>query len=79
MDDVLLTSSSTLDIQIVKEFLHHQLTIKDLGQAHYFLGLKLARSSYGLYVNQQKHVLDLLVDAGLSTYKFVAIPLSRDC
>ncbi|KAL0309706.1 UNVERIFIED_CONTAM: Retrovirus-related Pol polyprotein from transposon TNT 1-94 [Sesamum radiatum] len=47
-------------IQSVKDYLHSLFTIKDLGEARYFLGLEIARSSDGLYVAQNKLVGRLL-------------------
>ncbi|KAK9087507.1 hypothetical protein Syun_029901 [Stephania yunnanensis] len=79
VDDVLLTGTSLELIDQVKTFLHTLFTIKDLGQARYFLGLELVRSSSGLYVHQRKYVLDLLNDAGLLMAKPAATPLPRDC
>ncbi|KAK9094688.1 hypothetical protein Scep_026157 [Stephania cephalantha] len=75
----LLQGSSILVIQKVKDFLNQQFTIKDLGQAHYFLSQELARPSFGLYVNQLKYMLDLLRDVGLSECKPVATLLPWDC
>ncbi|KAK9098080.1 hypothetical protein Syun_025125 [Stephania yunnanensis] len=75
---VLTIGSSIDDLLPVKEFLHTQFTIKDIGQAHYFLGVELARSDVGLYLNQRKYVLNLLSDSSLTDCKPVATPLSRD-
>jgi hypothetical protein len=36
-----------------------------LGTLCYFLGIKVARSSQGLYLSQHKYVLDLLSETGL--------------
>ncbi|KAK9146703.1 hypothetical protein Sjap_006606 [Stephania japonica] len=79
VDDVLLTGSSLDEIQLVKAFLDHHFSIKDIGQARYFLRLELARSSSELYVNQRKYVLDLLHEAGFTECKSVATPLPHDC
>ncbi|KAK9114556.1 hypothetical protein Syun_021353 [Stephania yunnanensis] len=79
VDDVLLTGTSLELINQVKTFLHTLFTIKDLGQARYFLGLELVRSTSGLYVHQRKYVLDLLTIFGLTMAKPAATPLPRDC
>ena len=74
-----MTGTSEGAIAQVKAFLHEQFTIKDMGQAKYFLGLELARSDKGLYVHQRKYVLDILNDTGLSGSKPVSTPLPRNC
>lgn len=54
-----------------------QFTIKDLEKARYFLGLEIVRSSDGLYVHQQKYVMDLIQDARLMECKPVTTPLPK--
>ncbi|GAA0147334.1 hypothetical protein LIER_42949 [Lithospermum erythrorhizon] len=46
----------------VKEFLHKEFTIKDLGIAKYFLGIEIARSCDGLFLRQQKYIRDIVAD-----------------
>ncbi|KAL2237379.1 UNVERIFIED_CONTAM: Retrovirus-related Pol polyprotein from transposon RE1 [Sesamum indicum] len=75
VDDVLISSSADHLIQPVKNYLHGLFTIKDLGQAHYFLGLEIARSSNGISVTQQKYIHDIIHDAGLDNAKAVHTPL----
>ncbi|KAL2247193.1 UNVERIFIED_CONTAM: Retrovirus-related Pol polyprotein from transposon RE1 [Sesamum indicum] len=75
VDDVLISSSADHLIQPVKDYLHGLFTIKDLGQAHYFLGLEIARSSNGISVTQQKYIHDIIHDAGLDNAKAVHTPL----
>lgn len=77
VDDILLTSTSLDQITLVKGFLHNQFTIKDLGEAKYFLGLELARSSKGIYINQRKYTLDMLDEAGLTNAKAELVPMVK--
>lgn len=48
MDDVLLSGPSLPLLEEVKAFLHSEFTIKDIGDAKYFLGMEIARTSAGL-------------------------------
>lgn len=56
-DDIIITGTSTTMIDGVKAFIHSQFKIKDLGPLHYFLGIEVARSKKGLFLNQRKYVL----------------------
>ena len=38
---------------------------KELGKLKYFLGIEVARSKEGIFVSQQKYVLDLLKESGM--------------
>lgn len=69
VDDVLITSPNEELIKEVKEQLHKAFTVKDLGQASYFLGVELLKTENGLYVNQRKYIMDILNDVGLTGAK----------
>ena len=56
IDDIVVTTSSLDLIQFVRLYLHSLFTIKDHGDTRYFPGLKIARSSDGLYLAQTKYV-----------------------
>ncbi|KAL0407843.1 UNVERIFIED_CONTAM: Retrovirus-related Pol polyprotein from transposon RE2 [Sesamum radiatum] len=58
----------------VKDYLHSLFTIKDLGDARYFLSLEIARSTDGLYIAQTKYAQDIIQDMGLSTAKATSTP-----
>lgn len=77
VDDVLVTESDEVEINTVKVFLDDKFTIKDLEPAHYFLGIEIARSSEGLYLNQRKYILDILQDIGLLGSKPVKTLLQK--
>ncbi|KAK6163149.1 hypothetical protein DH2020_002990 [Rehmannia glutinosa] len=64
VDDVLITGSHDEDIAVVKAYLHKAFTIKDMGSAKYFLGLEIARTASGTYINQRKYIMDILEDTG---------------
>ncbi|KAL0289044.1 UNVERIFIED_CONTAM: Retrovirus-related Pol polyprotein from transposon RE2 [Sesamum angustifolium] len=74
-DDILLTGSSTSDIDAVKTYLDRLFTIKDLGPAKYFLSLQLARSDHGLLVFQTKYLTDILEDANMMDVKPTSTPI----
>lgn len=51
------------------------ITIKDLGEAKYFLGMEIVRSESGTSLNQRKYILDILQTASLLGCKPVSTPL----
>ena len=55
VDDIVITGK-------LKAFLHRKFAIKDLGILKYFLGIEVAHSTKGIFLNQRKYVLDLLQD-----------------
>ncbi|KAL0285859.1 UNVERIFIED_CONTAM: Retrovirus-related Pol polyprotein from transposon RE2 [Sesamum calycinum] len=69
VDDILVTGPYDSHIIEVKRYLDNLFTIKDLGEAKYFLGLEIARTSQGLIVTQTKYVTDLIEDMGLARAK----------
>ncbi|CAL1375187.1 unnamed protein product [Linum trigynum] len=78
VDDVILTGDDSTFIQAVKDFLHQQFTIKDLGPLKYFLGIEVARSKRGMVLNQRKYVLDILSDCGIEAGRPVATPIEQN-
>ncbi|CAM8960116.1 unnamed protein product [Rhodiola kirilowii] len=75
VDDVVITGTSTSLIDSVKTFIHSAFKIKDLGQFKYFLGIEVARSPSGIFINQRKYVLDLLSEVGLLACKPSTTPM----
>ncbi|CAM8916143.1 unnamed protein product [Rhodiola kirilowii] len=65
VDDIILTETCTDQIEAVKDYIHSCFSIKDLGPLRFFLGLEVARSPAGLFINQRKYAMELLEDAGL--------------
>ncbi|XP_050375850.1 uncharacterized mitochondrial protein AtMg00810-like [Argentina anserina] len=60
----------SLKLQDYKRF-----AIKDLGVLKYFLGIEMATSTKGLFLNQRKYLLDLLEEAKMTDYKPSVTPL----
>jgi len=74
VDDVVLTGNSLVEINAVKQQLHDQFHIKDLGDLKFFLGFEVARSKTGLILNQRKYCLEILSEFGLTGCKLANSP-----
>ncbi|KAL0411950.1 UNVERIFIED_CONTAM: Retrovirus-related Pol polyprotein from transposon RE2 [Sesamum latifolium] len=74
VDDILITGTSLSEIEDVKTYLHDLFTVKDIGDARYFLGLEIARAAARMYLAQTKYTLDIIKDTGLLRSKAVSTP-----
>lgn len=75
VDDILIASNDDEALSQLQTLLRSEFKIKDLGQARFFLGLEIARSSDGISVCQCKYALNLLEDSGLLGCKPSSIPM----
>ena len=75
VDDIVITGPSLSLINSLKEFLHTQFKLKDLGQLKYFLGFEIARSSQGILLSQRHYALQLLEDTGFLGAKPAPVPM----
>lgn len=62
VDDIIISSNSDTEVDLLKSQLKSFFKLRDLGIMKYFLGLEIARSSEGIHVCQRKYALDLLDD-----------------
>lgn len=75
VDDIILTGDDSVEMHSLKKNLTTEFEIKDLGSLKYFLGMEVARSKKGIVASQQKYVLDLLDETGMSGCKPVDTPV----
>ena len=54
VDDIVLTSNSAREISSIKQILHSNFHIKDLGTFKYFLGIEVAHSHQGISLCQSQ-------------------------
>ncbi|GJY96350.1 retrovirus-related pol polyprotein from transposon TNT 1-94 [Tanacetum coccineum] len=54
------TENHQSTIFTIKQQLHKQFSIKDLGPLHYYLGIEVLRNAHGLVLSQRKYALELL-------------------
>ncbi|CAN6704145.1 unnamed protein product [Malus baccata var. baccata] len=65
VDDLIVMGDNIEEINSLKHAIRVRFAIKDLGTLKYFLGIEMATSSKGLFLNQRKYILDLLKDADM--------------
>lgn len=75
VDDIIVTCDDSEEIHNLKNCLLKEFDIKDLGKLKYFLGIEVAHSKQGIFISQQKYVLDLLKETGKLGCKPVATPI----
>ena len=80
VDDLLIVSSCTNMTKKVKDFLVSVFTMKDLGDATYYLGMNITRSVSRdeLWLSQTKYVKNLLTRYGLQDASPSPVPMSAD-
>jgi len=75
VDDILLTGNNEAEISSLKAFLDYTFKIKDLGQAHYFLGIEILHTDYSVLLTQRKFTNELLQEFDCSSVHTITCPL----
>ncbi|XP_070664508.1 uncharacterized mitochondrial protein AtMg00810-like [Malus domestica] len=76
VDDLIVTGDNMSEISALKQYLNHKFAIKDLGILKYFLGIEMAHSHNGCFLNQRKYVIDLFREANMTDCKPARTPLN---
>ncbi|KAG5219223.1 ion channel CASTOR [Salix suchowensis] len=75
VDDLIISRNNIDSIAKLKKTLQQLFSIKDLGPLKYFLGIEMASSKKGFFLNQRKYTLDVLQDAGMLSTKASPTPV----
>lgn len=75
VDDIIISGASSPLLDELKLKLNQCFRLKDLGLLKYFMGIKLSRSSRGIFLSQRHYTLSLLDDVGLLGCKVASVPL----
>ncbi|KAM2468901.1 hypothetical protein PS1_010539 [Malus domestica] len=78
VDDLIVTGDNMSEINALKQYLNNKFAIKDLGTLKYFLGIEMAHSHKGFFLNQRKYVMDLLHEAKMTYCKPARTPLDSN-
>ncbi|XP_035544560.1 uncharacterized mitochondrial protein AtMg00810-like [Juglans regia] len=63
VDDILVTENDISQVKVFKRILFTHFKTKDLGSLKCFLGLKVAHSHKGIFLNQPKYAIDIFSDS----------------
>jgi transposase InsO family protein len=75
VDDIIVTGDDDKERQILSQCLAKEFEIKALGRLKYFLGIEVAHSRQGIFISQQKYVMDLLKETGKTACKPASTPI----
>ncbi|GJV21926.1 ribonuclease H-like domain-containing protein [Tanacetum coccineum] len=78
VDDIVVTSNNSDEIEKFKVFLASKFQINDLSSLKYFLGIEVLENKNGLSLSQRKYCLELMCDYGLLACKPAAIPMQQN-
>ncbi|RVW69562.1 Retrovirus-related Pol polyprotein from transposon RE2 [Vitis vinifera] len=78
VDDLIISGNDSAALKTFKAYLSDCFKMKDLGVLKYFLGIKVARSSAGLFLCQRKYTLDIVSEAGLLGAKPCGFPIEHN-
>jgi hypothetical protein len=74
--DIIITSSCPDAINALLSDLKIEFALKDMGNLHYFLGIKVKNVIDGILLSQEKYVTDILCRAGMLSCKPVPTPMA---
>lgn len=75
VDDIVITGSSTDDIQTLINQLNTEFSLKDLGYLHYFLGIEVIKTTDGIHLSQKRYIIDLLKPAHMGKANSLPTPM----
>ncbi|RVW53051.1 Retrovirus-related Pol polyprotein from transposon RE1 [Vitis vinifera] len=78
VDDMVIRGDDIEEISLLQGQLTSEFEMKNLGGLKYFLGIKVATSTQGIFLSQRKYVLDLLSKVGLLKCKPVDTPIVQN-
>lgn len=77
-DDIVVTGNDEMEVARLKSMLAKEFKIKVLGTLRYLLRIKVVKSTQGIFLSQSKYVLDLLQEAGMTSYKPCVMPIEAN-
>ncbi|GKF02126.1 ribonuclease H-like domain-containing protein, partial [Tanacetum coccineum] len=77
VDDIILTASFKILLQQIITSLRQEFAMTDLGPLYYFMGISVTRDSSGLFLSQNKHVVEILDRTHMVNFQQAGCPTTR--
>ena len=78
VDDLVIADADLEEIGRVKSELARLFSMKDLGNLHYFLGIKVIRTPEGMLISQRHYVVSMIFNFGMTECRSVSTPLDMN-
>ncbi|CAN1298879.1 Retrovirus-related Pol polyprotein from transposon RE2, partial [Linum perenne] len=75
---MILTGSDPTGIVDIRRIMSDHFKLKELGDLSYFLGIQVSRSSSGIFIHQEKYVVDLLKSVKMLDSRPCATPMESN-
>jgi hypothetical protein len=75
VDDIIVTENDQKEQKVLSQHLAKEFEMKTLGRLKYFLGIEVAHSKRGIFISQQKYIVDLLMETGKLACKPMGSPI----
>jgi hypothetical protein len=75
VNNIIVASSSLAVVAALLHDLNDDFALKDLGSLHYFLEIKVRRTSDGIHLSEAKYTADILHRASMTSCKGVTTSL----
>lgn len=74
VDDIIIAGDDLIEKDMLRKRLTVEFEIKKLEKLKYFLGIKMVYSEKGIFISQQKYILDLLQKTRMVSPPFQVLP-----
>lgn len=74
VDDLFLTCNNPTFLGSFVTSLSNKFSLKDLGDFNYFMGVEGIPIASGIFLSQQKYILDLLEKTNMSDARYLWLP-----
>ena len=75
VDDLIIAAKQSSVIDKTKKLFAQKFSVKDMGQLHYFLGVRIIQTTNSVWLSQEKYCNNILERYGMSNCAPVATPM----